>query len=372
MEEKLDTPPAIVSPDGEVAVGRFKRPFEVANMEIAPVAHLLSGLRGTPLGLIERGFRRMRLKEWHYTSVATPDVFLACAVVNAGYVGNGFAYVVDRHSGDIHEWNTLTPLGKGVRIAPNSVDGTTSIERSGWGKIRLDNHSTKGLRTLELEFEEKGSNPAMEARFEILDDGGTVEPVVVVEQLADARWLYTHKCYGLEASGQVQCGGLVASAEKGEALAGLDWNRGYRLTETYWNWAAAAGRSKSGQTLGFNLTAHRHWDDKRGVNQPTEADADAADCALWLDGKCVKIPRVDFHYSPESILEPWSITDKEGLVDLKFSPAGQRVDHTNLGLVISRFHQPYGVFSGRLKSRDGAEFEVADLYGVTEQHYARW
>jgi hypothetical protein len=147
------------------------------------------------------------------------------------------------------------------------------------------------------------------------------------------------------------------------ALAGVDFNRGFRPRETWWHWAAAAGHAQGGAVVGFNLTAHRPWDAPRGGPE------DAADCALWLDGERVKIGRVEFEDRRDG---PWTIVDGAGLVDLRFHPSGERSEDIHLGLVVSRFAQPYGRFEGSLRTPSGRRFELADVYGVTEKHYARW
>jgi len=372
MQRPAPTPPRIVDADGRVHVGWFDRPFVEANLQDAPSDHLLCGLRGTPLALLERGFRRMRLKQWHYTSVVTPKLFFACAVVDAGYVGNAFAYVVDRATGRCFEWSTLSPLARGVVIADNSVAGRTSIKQPGWGHILLDNDVSAGHRTIDVRLDGRLGRkpcPSLRARFTISDSGREPDPIVVVEQSAPGLWLYTHKCYGLPAQGELRCGDIDQAINDGHA--GLDYNRGYRPRQTWWNWGAAGGHAQSGARVGFNLTAHRPWAGS-GVTHDDAGTEDAADCALWLDGQCVKIPRVEFDYQPGSLMSPWRIRDDAGLVDLQFFPEGERHEDINFGLVVSRFHQPYGRFEGELRSREGERFTLADVFGVTEQHFAKW
>ena len=371
--ERATTPPRIVERDGTVHVGWFDRPFADANLADAPCAHLLAGLRDTPLSLLERSFRRMRLKQWHYTSIVTDRLMFACAVVDAGYVGNAFAYVVDRETGAKHEYNTLAPLGRHVVIAPNSIDGQTRISQPGWGSIRLDNDSQAGLRKVDVRLEGQlgpRPKPPLVARFEIRDQGHDPDPVVVVEETEPRRWLYTHKCYGLQAGGAVRAGELEDEVPLGAAHAGLDWNRGYRPRVTWWNWAAAGGTSTDGVRVGFNLTAHRPW--QGSGFEGGGRDEDAADCALWLGGRCVKVPRIEFDYNPADLMAPWRLRDDAGLVDLRFEPLGKRTDDVDFKVVVSRFHQPYGNFSGVLRSPDGDVHQVARLFGVTEQHFARW
>lgn len=368
----LPTPDAIVETSGFVHTGWFERPFRRANLTDAPIEHALSGLRGR-LGGVERAFRRMRLKRWHYTSVAGPDVFFACAIVDAGYIGTAFAYVVDRRSGEMHEWTTLLPLSRGITIADNSLDGATTVEQAGFGRIVLGNDSRRGVRTIRAELEGKlgvRNKPPLVAELEIWDWGRDPDPVVVVEESAPARWLYTHKCYGLEAGGRVRCGRLDSVIEAREGHAGLDWNLGYRPYETWWNWAAGGGFATDGTRVGFNLTAHRPW--IGSGHEGSASDADATDCGLWIGGSRVKLDRVEFEYDPRAILRRWRIHDEAGLVDLEFNPIGKREDDVNFGVVVSQFLQPYGNFSGTLRTPDGELKELTNVFGVTEQHFAKW
>jgi hypothetical protein len=363
------TPAAIVEPGGQVNTGWFTSPFRGANLGQAPARHLLSRLRETPLGGLERWYRGMRLKNWHYTSVSSPELFFACAIVDAGYIGTSFAYVVDRRTSQMHEWTTLAPMSSGIRIADNSLDGSTTVEQRGFGTIALGNDSASGLRTVEAHLDGalgRRTKPPLHARFEIWDWGKEPDPIVVVEESDRGRWLYTHKCYGLEAQGTLRCGDLEQTVAPGSGHAGLDWNLGYRPNETYWNWAAGGGSATDGTRIGFNLTAHRAWDGS------SDDDHGATDSALWIGGRCIKLDRVEFDYDHRAMMRPWHIKDDRGLCRLRFTPLGKRSDDVNLGLVVSRFHQPYGRFEGELRTPEGDEKVIDDVFGVTEQHFARW
>jgi hypothetical protein len=366
MSQPLPRPERIVEDDGGVHVGWFDGPIGHPNLESAPAHHSLAGLRGTRLDALERAYRRLRLKRWHYTSVAGERTFFACVVLDAGYAATGIAYIVDRRSGARHEWSILAPFGRGSRLADTSIAGTSFIRRRGWGELRLEADASAGTRRIEARIEGSGGQPALEASFEIRDPGDDPQPVVVVEQSAPGRWLYTHKCYGLTATGSVRAGGIAERIDDGHA--GLDFNCGFRPRHTEWNWAAAAGRDSEGRRVGFNLTAHRPL----GSPIDSSLPADAADCALWLGGERIKIDRVDFSYNSDALLDRWRVFDRHGLVDLVFTPQGVRHDHVNLGLVRTRFDQPYGRFTGSLRGPSGPRHLLDDVYGVVEQMRARW
>lgn len=57
----------------------------------------------------------------------------------------------------------------------------------------------------------------------------------------------------------------------------------------------------------------------------------------------------------------------DGAIALRFEPDGARRDHRNYGIVSSRFTQASGRYEGTI---DGEP--VAALYGVMEDHDARW
>jgi len=367
--ERRPTPDRIFDA-GHVHVGRFARPFATVNLDEAPARHLFDRLRGGRLGGVERAWRKMRLKQWHYASVATPRLFLGAVVFDAGYIGVGFAYVVDRKTGHAREWSKMVPLARGIEIAANSTDGTSRFHAKGFGEIEFGNDGATGRRRLRIRLAAKGDKPGLEVDLEMREEAGAVEPVIAVGEPEPGRWLYTHKAYGLPAGGTITSGDWTETTALGDALAGLDWNRGYRLTETYWNWAAAAGRDARGRTVGFTFTSHVPV---IGTGHDAGHATDTAnDSAMWLAGKVVDLSDLQFAYQPTDILLPWRISDRKGLVDLEFQPLGERVEDLDLKLIVSQFHQPYGTFRGTLRSPAGDVFAISDVFGVTEQHFARW
>jgi uncharacterized protein DUF2804 len=368
MNETRQATPERIVEDGHVHVGRFDRPFRTVNLEEAPASHLFDRLRGGPLDLVERTWRRLRLKQWHYASIVTPRLFLGALVFDAGYVGVGFAYVVDRATGTAREWSKTVPLARGITVAANSIDGSTRFSAPGFGEIAFDNAA--GRRRLRIALAPAAQDrPPLEVDYEMIEDGREIEPVIAVGEPEPGRWLYTHKAYGLPAGGRIECGDWRERTGPGEALAGLDWNRGYRLTETYWNWAAAAGRDRDGRTVGFTFTSHVP---PPGSSYPVPERDTANDSAMWLAGRVHDLSDLRFEYDPKHILGPWKIRDAQGRVDLEFQPVGERVEDLDLRLVISRFHQPYGTFRGTLRSPDGDRFRLTDVFGVVEEHFARW
>ena len=80
---------------------------------------------------------------------------------------------------------------------------------------------------------------------------------------------------------------------------------------------------------------------------------------------------MDFRYDDLDLLRPWQIESNDGRVRLRFLPAGERSANINVGLIVSKFHQPFGRFEGTLREGDKV-WELENVFGFTEEHYAKW
>ena len=66
------------------------------------------------------------------------------------------------------------------------------------------------------------------------------------------------------------------------------------------------------------------------------------------------------------------MTTEDGIVDLTFTPQGERSEKINAGLLKSNFHQPVGTYTGRLKPPDRDAVQLEGVAGVAEDHVAKW
>ncbi len=317
-----------------------------------PVAHraegFLFGRYRTPIANPLFPFRigdRWRLKEWHYSSVATPELFLAFGLVQLGYASNLFLYAVDRTTGRALELEDTLPGGAGLALAPSSVRGTTEWRFNGQ-QIRIDYDRGWDI-TLAVRFR---SGEKLAARFRL----EPVDALALLHDLGGGRPAYTHKAAGMPASGTAVLGGRTF--DLGGGLGVLDWTRSRAKRETIWKWASFASRQGE-HDLGLNLSADV-YEDARGVSQEN---------AYWVDGAVHPLGHVDFELPPEGrhATHPWKLTG-EG-VDLVFEPAGARAQRLDLRLIRSTFVQPYGTFHGRL-----ADHVVDGAFGVVEDHESLW
>ncbi|HET7786946.1 MAG TPA: DUF2804 domain-containing protein [Myxococcales bacterium] len=297
----------------------------------------LAGLEDAP-GLVQR---RLMEKKWQYLFVATPEVMLALAVIDCGYLSTGMCAVFDRGGRRllVDENPVLPPLCAQVSDGPGEMSARLFGPRI---EARLQ-RTPKGL-SVKAKW--------VHAQVDLLLDVARAPPPIsaVASVGAPGRFDFTQKTVLVPAEGEVRAAN-VRFPVHGQ-LAGLDYTHGLLARETAWRWAFGSGRSGLRQ-VGFNFSD--------GFLQGEGENA------IWLDGEPRAVGPVTFAFDPESPLGPWRVQSRDGRVDLVFQPEGYRRQTVDLKVILSRYLQPFGTFSGSL---DGVGIE--GVPGVTEDHAARW
>lgn len=322
--------PAAIYDGGHPNIGRFDGPIGLVN---------LGG----------KGLERFRLKEWHYTSVTTERHFAAVALVQLGYAANLFAYVVDRRRPQRPAMTEMViPLGRGLSFANSSTAGETRFER-GRDRVRASHRPDGFTLTVDLGLGDR----RLAGSFECVNGASAS----IVHRLPHGGLAYTHKGTLYDVRGDLRFDGETLLGGS-EAFATIDWTRSQASRETNWKWASFAGRDVAGRKVGLNLSAEV-YDDPNGDSVEnffyTEAGPEI------LGGVVFEVPRAPRHM-------PWRICSREGDdVELLFEPQGARAQDVRLGVVESRFVQPYGTYHGRVR-----DHEVRGVFGVVEDHHAVW
>jgi hypothetical protein len=120
----------------------------------------------------------------------------------------------------------------------------------------------------------------------------------------------------------------------------IDDSGGYHARHTAWRWSAGVGRADDGRRVAWNLVDGVH-DAPRGSER-----------TVWVDGQ----PRE---------VEPQAFApDLSRVGGLTFRRWSVREHSMSLGLVRSRYSQPFGSFGGELPGG----LVLAEGYGVLEDH----
>ena len=297
-----------------------------------------------------RGLAKLLVeKKWVYALVASPEAFLCLAIVDAGILHSGFCAVLDRRSGALllDENPVLPPLcasvaddpGAGLRARLTGPGVHVEVRSAGAGARAVRISGRWGRATLDL----------------ALDGVRAPAPLSACADLGGQRFDFTQKSPLLAASGEVIVGRQVLRFDG--APAGLDFTHGFLRRHTDWRWAFAAGES-GGRPVAFNFS-----EGFLGSGHPENV--------VWLDGAPAPAGGVAFSFDPKDPRAPWFL--RGAGVELEFTPEGQRAQDVDvLGLLASRYVQPFGTFRGFVTAPGGARVSIDGLAGVTEDHSATW
>ena len=290
---------------------------------------------------------KYRIKRWEYLGICNNDIIFGMAVVRLGYICNLFAYLFDRHSARIIENDIFTPGGGAAIFAGTSQTGEITF-KSGKTAVLISSDpetitvagTIKGELSVSLSFD----------KYE--------EPLVCLTRVGLKGFNYTHKEAGIPVRGTIRYKGESWDIREKQSFGVRDYTLGYLARQTFWNWASGGGMDKEGNRIGFNLV--------QGVNE-----TGFTEIAFWVNGRVVKTDVVDFRYDDLDLLKPWRIESNDGRVRLRFLPEGKRSADIHAGLIVSKFHQPFGRFEGTLRDGDHV-CELQNVSGFTEEHYAKW
>lgn len=348
MRTIKETPERVVE-NGSVHYGVFKAPFKNLNLldapsfkRFGPIAHLM---------------RRLRLKEWQYFGIVTGKAFFGLAVVNANFMGLSWFYYYDRKTGRaIEHMRKASPTR--VILAKDLWDSQCSFAIRDYS-IRIHNNLDKGVHRIKVDISQAHDLPGVRADVKLHQDLKKVQPLITILPLESGRPFYSHKgpC---AVSGMIQVGDEAFHLDQRKDLAIIDVHKSFYPYQTSWKWATFAGYDSKGQLIGVNLT-HSVFKDDHVHNEN----------AMWHGNRLSLLGAARFEIPEEPGL-PWMINTKDDRVHLRFQPQGGRKQRINLGVFLSQYVQPLGLFSGTLLDDDGVRHEVKDVFGMAEDHHTRW
>lgn len=333
---------SLIGMDGRPRFGIYSRPLTCLNLDdFRPYGtkDVASSVKGWIL--------KYRIKQWQYLGLCSNDIIFGIAVVRIGYMCNMFAYLFDRRSTRISEYNIVTLGGGAAIFEGTSLAGVITFQ-SGKMVVRMTN--SPETITLDGSIKEELSFNLSFRKHE--------EPMVCLTRVGMKGFNYTHKESGIAIRGVIRHQGASWNIQEEQSFGVLDFTLGYLARHTYWNWASGGGISKEGKRIGFNLA--------QGINETGFTEN-----VFWINGRLVKTDVVDFRHDDLDIMKPWRIESNDGRVRLQFLPQGKRTGDTRLGLIESIIHQPFGRFEGTLRDGDQV-YESQNVSGFTEEHYAKW
>jgi hypothetical protein len=141
----------------------------------------------------------------------------------------------------------------------------------------------------------------------------------------------------------------------------LDVGRGRWPYSTIWHWGGGAGRTDDGSVIGIQIGGK--W----------TAGTGATENGIILDGRLTKLGReLDWTYEWDRPLEPWTVTDPGGQLDLVLTPRHDKHSKTDIGVLRTETHQVFGTWSGSCTDDDGRRVTFDGIDGFAEESRSRW
>ncbi len=344
MQTELTQAGNLLDPNGRLTqAGWSRQPLLVCNLEHARFYSL-------------RLLQRFRMKRWDYYAIFTPGRFFSATIADLGYAGNIFVYTLDYATGSLHEEGLVIPLGRGIVLPRNSTAGDAHFAD---GRLSLDFRVTPTGRSLSVKWPGFDGGRGIQADIQ-LHCPAEHESMTIVIPIGARRFYYNHKINCMPAEGKLRYGDISEELNPAECLGSLDWGRGVWEYRSFWNWASASGFLPDGRRVGINLGC--------GFGDTSAATEDA----LILEGRLHKLGAVKYDYTSGDYMRPWRFTDREGRLELEFTPFKERLARTNLGVITSEVHQMFGRYRGQAVSDEGEKIHIEDLLGFAEEHQARW
>jgi len=333
---------SLLNADGSPSFGVYTGEIKDLSMSAYPVA-------------FPEFLRKFRMKRWRFVGLFSPEFVCGAAVVDLGYVGSCFAYVFDLKTKNLYEFRAQSPLAKSVAMADHAQKGRIAFVQ---GSNRVEMlFNEEGRSSLVVQAQTPRGPIHIDARFNESYEFTT--PHQVVSPTPKELFAFTHKSASLPAEGVLSFPGGSYDIHPDQTTAAVDHTAGIHDYHWVWFWASLGGFTSSGKRIGLNLV--------EPIHHPTINEN-----ALWVDGKRYPVGRTRFLFDRNRILEPWTIQSDDGQVDLRFKPLGERAETVNAGIILSRFHQPIGHYTGHFLLPHGEKIGIDSITGVAEDHEARW
>lgn len=283
-------------------------------------------------------------KQFQFVSVVTETHITGVAIADIRYLSSAFCYVYDIENNKLEECSWLRPLAFDKQVTSSPFEGSTSIAgqnivfdiENGQWKVSLNTKLIKAELYLESEHDSL--------------------PLVMCSPTGYSGWTYTQKHNALKVTGSLEINQREIAL--GHARAGYDFSAGYMRRETSWRWASINAKSNN-TDIGLNLAA--------GVNE-----TGGCENVLWVNGTRHLLNAVQFTFGRQDTDLPWQVTSQDGRINLTFTPLNKRSEKLNLWLLKSNFRQFIGHFSGSIQDNNGVTHQLDNVFGLTEDHFARW
>ncbi len=344
--DRTPPPEALVGPDGRYRFGTYDQALPTVNPLDAA---------GSGASRARRALRNLGLKEWEAFQLGDDDWFVLGAVYNAKALGLLQVLAVHKHLATIDRWEVKLPASQ-LSVA-RGLSASRSHGHRGGFSITLGNELAAGRLTVDATHPGRAGLAPLELHGVGQCGPGEAGHLVIVHPFGDDRALYSHKTM-MPFEGTLRIDSDDVGLSPGRGFLILDDHHGDYPRPLRYDWLTGARRSPEGRVEGFNLTR----------NQLRDPDVHNEN-ALWLGDEVHRLPAIVID-RPQGPHGPWHAHDRDGAVDVRFTPTVRSEMHVGPKRSLAEYYAPYGWFEGHIQAAE-ASLDVTDFFGVGEQKLIR-
>lgn len=305
---------------------------------------------------------KWRIKEWDYYLVNDGEVSLAFTLSDIGYLALASISLIDLSSKTYVTKTGIAPFPFGKHGFPSDL-GKGDVAFS-CGNVAISMRNDGKVRRIKAECKNFKDGKSFFAEISLTRPPRDAMVIATPFPGKDLAFYYNAKLNCMTASGYYELGDEMRILNVEQALGTLDWGRGVWPYSNTWYWSSMQHRTQDGGTIGFNLGY--------GFGDTSQATENM----FFVNGVAHKLGEVDFGIpgkgKGDDLLQQWHFTDKDGRLDVVFSPILNRRDVTNALIVSTSQNQVFGEFDGHVVLDDGSKLEFSHCRGFAEKVVNRW
>lgn len=285
-----------------------------------------------------------RLKEWQAFQISDNQRFICGALYNGKQFGVIALSYYDKASKKHYLYKKF--------VRPSNLDiadgSLPSCSRYNSKKITFSiSRDTSGKKTeVVIRWPASRKLPALELDATLTESAPGMS---ICQPFESSRPLYSYKNL-MPAQANIKFNNVPVYLAP-TTIAILDDHKGFYPRHVNYDWGTA-GAYIDGKILGFNLTR----------NQIRSPETYNENC-IWYDGELLPLPAIEVTHEKNE----WHYQDKNGLVDVTFTPLVANTEKFHLGFYFMDYQGPFGLFDGYITHPRCGKLAISNMLGMAER-----
>lgn len=305
---------------------------------------------------LSRLWHEFRLKEWVGFALIHPEMSGAMIMQDAKYLASSELFVRDQATGVLVE-KSARFRGGSLGLPDDLLHGGRCRVKTRRYLLDYDFEADAGTITVRIDCAADRRGPAIAGALTLYAEGAA-PPLSLSAKLTSAIDYYTYK-QPFPVDGALTVGDRTYVFERARDFAILDEHRSQFPYSTFWTWGTFAVAMADG-VVGSNFVDRLEFSD------------DDDESANWVPGHVEPLAGVRFDFGSADPLSTMRVRDRDGRLDVTFTPVGRKAVKANLVAAAIDYWQLAGTYRGTVTSLAGESFTVDDVPGVLERMKTRF